>query len=492
MATIRIRTPPPREERDIFTRGSDFVRGTSADDFFHRSLTGRERQILEQLVAIGVPMTEALDAIQLGDLQRKLTSREAQTVAEGVDPPRKSGDDPERLLDILDSLRDEGSRRFDTGGDPEFRDFRGDDRYFGKGGNDYIADLRGNNLVLTEDGDDHILLGRGNDRVLDRGGTNEIRDLGGNNLITTRDGDDTITTGNGNDIINAFDGRNVIDAGNGDNIVRGGNGFDSVTVGNGDDLVEIRNGSRGDRERFDLPDLGITKFMAHNFVYDLGGTDNIRATGSSIDRDSAIKDPIFNGNDLIISDAGLRRYGDDTIEAGGGKNIVVDFGGNNVVRTLEGNDIIFTSLVSSGDDDISAGFGNDVVNPGGGADTVRGGPGDDIIFLEDDGDLDRLVYLEADLSGSPLTTDIVLGFDGGLDQIDISTLNLSIENLKIFNAALFGLSVGDQERPDFLIAWDVDRNGQIGQGDFFTTLLADFDESTLRPSNFLFEADTLV
>lgn len=492
MATIRIRTPPPQDERDVYTTRSDFLRGTSADDFFHRTLTGKERQILEQLVAIGVPVAEALDAIQLGDLQRNLTKREARVIEEGVDPPRKAKADPESLADLLDSLRDDGSRRFDRGGDPEFREFRGDDRIFGKGGNDYIADLKGNNLVLTEDGDDHILLGRGNDRVLDRGGTNTIRDLGGNNLITTRDGDDTITTGGGNDIINAFDGRNIIDAGNGKNIVRGGNGYDSISVGNGDDLVEVRNGTRGERESFDLPNLGINNFMAHNFVYDLGGSDNIRATGSSKDRDAAMKDQIFNGNDLIISDAGLKHFGDDTIEAGGGNNIIVDFGGDNMVRTLEGNDIIFTSLVSPGDDSIDAGAGDDIINPGAGADVIRGGPGADIIFLEDDGDLDRLVYLEDDRSGSPLTTDVVLGFDGGLDQIDVSTLGLGINNLKVFNAALFGLAVGDEEQPDFLIAWDVDRDGQIGQGDYFTTLLADFDESTLRPSNFLFEADALV
>ena len=492
MATIRIRTPPARDERNILTTGSDLLRGTSGDDFFHRTLAGKERQILEQLVAIGVPVTEVLDTIQLGALQRKLTTREARAVEEGVDPPRKSGADPESLLDVLDSLRDDGSRRFDSAGGPEFREFRGDDRFFGKGGNDYIADLRGNNLALMEDGDDHILFGRGNDRVLDRGGTNTIRDLGGNNLITTRDGDDTIKTGNGNDIINAFDGLNVIDAGNGDNIVRGGNGFDNITVGIGDDLVEVRNGSRGDGERFELPDLGIKKFLAHNYVYDLGGSDNIRATGSSRDKDFAIKDQIFNGNDLIISDAGLKRFGDDTIEAGGGNNIVVDFGGNNLVRTLEGDDIIFTSFVSPGDDDISAGFGNDIINPGTGADIVRGGPGEDVIFLENDGELDRLVYLEDDRTGSPLTTDTVLGFDGGLDQIDISTLGLSIDNLKVFNAAVFGLAVGDTQLTDFLIAWDVNRDSQIGQGDYFTTLLADFDESTLRPSNFLFEADALV
>jgi hypothetical protein len=71
-------------------------------------------------------------------------------------------------------------------------------------------------------------------------------------------------------------------------------------------------------------------------------------------------------------------------------------------------------------------------------------------------------------------------------------LGIDQNNLLVFNAALFGLSVGEEPRRDIVIAWDIDRNDKLSDGDFFTTVLADFNERTLRPSNFLFDADALV
>jgi Ca2+-binding RTX toxin-like protein len=486
VAIIRIWTPPARGEPASHTPNADFVRGTAADDFLNRPLTRKEARILDQVVDLGVPTAEVLDAIVLGDLRRMLNHREEQGLLRLLNKP---GAD---LVASLTVLEDKGSRPFSVKRDPKRDVFDGADRFFAEGGSDYIADLKGHNLVSTGDGNDHILLGKGNDRIFDRGGNNTIHDLGGRNLITTRDGNDTITTGRGDDNIIAFDGRNLIDAGGGDNIVRGGNGFDSVTVGSGNDMVEVRNGSAGETERFNLPDIGIVRFKAHNVVLDQGGSDNIRAIGSSRNTDADSPDPLFNGNDLVLSDLGLKVFGNDTIEVGGGNNLIVDFGGHNTVRTLEGDDIIFTSFASRGRDDISSGFGNDVINPGSGRDVVHAGPGEDLIFLEDDGQLDRIVYLESDRTGSPLTTDVVLGFDGRLDVLDVSSLGLDLSNLLVFNAALFGLSVGEEDAKDIVIAWDVDRNDKISDRDFFTTVLADFNERTLRPSNFLFDADDLV
>lgn len=491
---IIIPTPPARPDRGSFTAGSDFVRGSSADDVLHRPLKSREQKIFDQLVDRGFRPADVLDALFLGDLRRSIDPGEARALQKLMERSGRN-DSPLAVLPTLSeaiaTLEADGNPAFDTGPAPGLGKFSGADRYFGTGGDDYIADLRGDNLVSTEDGNDRMLLGRGNDRVYDRGGDNRITDLGGNNLITTRDGDDIITTGGGKDVINAFDGRNIIDAGDGKNIARGGNGFDSITVGVGDDFVEVRNATSGEWETVDLPFIGITDYRAHNIVVDAGGSDSLRATGSSRNVDSETLDLLFNGNDLVLSDFGGEVLGDDVIELGGGDNIVVDMGGDNKVRTLEGDDIIFTSFLSSGDDEIDAGAGSDSINPGGGDDIVRGGPGEDFINLENDGDRDVLVYLEDDRSGSPVTTDIVLGFEGGRDMIDVSTLDLGLANLKVFNAALFGLVIGDPELTDLLIAWDKNRDGVVGQGDFFTTILADVDESTLTPANFLFDADLL-
>ena len=490
--SIVIPTPPPRPERAGFTSGHDFIRGTAEDDFLHRPLSSSERRILDQLDAMDVPRADVLDAILRGKLRRELSASEQQALAALLDEPRNgAAPGAENLADALSVLEAAGAPSFGKGPAPSSIDFDGDDRIFGQGGGDYVADLRGNNLVSTEDGDDRILLGRGNDRIFDRGGDNRIDDRGGNNLISTRDGDDTVTTGDGDDIINVFDGRNNVDAGAGDNIVRGGNGFDNITVGVGNDLIEVRNGTAGQFDRFDLPFIGVER-RVHNVVQDFGGSDNIRATGSSRKVDSDVKDLVFNGNDLILSDVGGEIFGDDLIAAGGGDNIIIDFGGNDKVSALEGDDIIFTSFVSAGNDDISAGPGNDSINPGAGADVVRGGPGEDFINLENDGDLDRLVYLEDDRTTNPAATDIVLGFDGGLDQIDVSTLGLSQANLLVFNPAIFGISVGDQDVADLLIAWDVAKDGTLNAGDFFTCILADFDGLLLEPSNFVFNVDTIV
>ena len=389
MAVIHIGTPPEREDPPSHTPEPDYVRGTAQRDLIHRPLTGKEKRILEQLTDLDLPKGEILDAILLGELRRTLTDREERDLVELTEPPKQGKPEADNLVDALRILEDEGSRPFDLGPDPNDDDFRGGDRLFGRGGPDYIADLRGSNLVMTDEAADHILLGRGSDRIFDRGGHNTIRDLGGDNSVIVRDGDDTITTGNGDDIINAFDGRNLLDAGDGDNMVRGGNGYDNVTVGIGDDFVEVRNGTAGEAERFNLPSIGITRFRAHNFVFDLGGSDNIRASGNSKDRDSDVKDLLFNGNDLVLSDVGLEVFGEDRIEVGGGHNLIVDFGGHTYVRTLEGDDIIFTSFEKRGRDEIDAGFGNDIINPGRGRDIVRGGPEEDLIFLEKDGDRDR-------------------------------------------------------------------------------------------------------
>jgi hypothetical protein len=56
---------------------------------------------------------------------------------------------------------------------------------------------------------------------------------------------------------------------------------------------------------------------------------------------------------------------------------------------------------------------------------------------------------------------------------------------------LFGLIVGKEKKKDLVIAWDVNDNDRIDGPDFFSTILADFNEKTLKPSNFLFDSDLL-
>ena len=384
-------------------------------------------------------------------------------------------------------------------------DMGGNDTIYGRGGDDYIADLLGNNRVVTDDGDDRILLGEGNDRVYDSGGDNRIDILGGNNYIATRHGDDIINTGDGDDTINAFDGNNVIDAGDGDNRVRGGDDADIVRVGTGDDFVDVlttglllnasgspildSNGDAIDQAVSVAIDGLVTLTDFGNIVIDQGGSDNIRATGNSRNDQPGFPDREFNGDDAVISDLGFFNTGDpsllgvDRIEVGGGDNFIIDFGGDTRVRTLEGEDTVFTSFSVTGDDDINTGAGADTINPGAGVDIVRGGADGDTIELEDDGDADTLVYLEGDPTFDLANTDVVGGFDGfGVDKIDVSGLGLGFGNLLI--TALNPATVGDPNIPDVLIWWDADGDGN---GDFFTTILEDFDSATLSLDSFVFD-----
>ena len=484
----RVIPTPQRPEIPEFSPGPDFIRGTQVSEVLPHALTGHEKRIFTQAKKLGVPRDEVLDAILLDDLRRELTKSEAREIRSHYDESDRRGRQ-ETFTDVLSDLVDDGSPSFAKGPASDVERFLGDDRIFGRGGDDYIADLRGSNLVMTDEGNDRVLLGRGSDRVFDRGGDNRIDDRGGNNSIFTGDGDDLITTGRGADHINAFDGRNVIDAGAGRNFVRGGNGYDSISVGTGDDFVEVRNGTAGEWERFDLPALGIDRYKAHNFVEDVGGSDNIRATGSS--REPDVKDTLFNGNDLILSDFGGEVFGNDLIEVGGGDNIVIDLGGNNRVRTLDGDDIIFTSLVSGGRDQIRAGAGNDVINPGRGRDFVNPGPGEDFIFLENDGKRDRIEYLKDDRSGDINTTDVITGFDSRKDRIDVSTLDATFDNLLLFKTSELGRLYGDEKVEDFLVAWDMNRDGKLNEGDFLTCIFADIS-GKLGKDAFVFAEDTLV
>lgn len=517
-----------------YSSRGDFLRGSGADEaigFRQEGFTQVEIDLTVVASIVGIPFNFGLDntpanaalvldflgfplSVNQADLIETLTALEDALDAFG----RGVGfwDTPlETLNSVLINAAFFG---IDT-------EFGGDDRIFGRGGNDTIIDLEGNNRVNTGDGDDRIYLGLGNDRVTDTGGNNIITDLGGNNTITLLAttsfatpfvGKDIVNTGDGNDNINAFDGRNIIDAGNGNNIVRGGDNYDEFVVGTGDDFVEVRGGFKdedangngvldlgedsnfngildgADSETFLLPIGEGFGFLAHNYVVDQGGNDNIRSTASASDQgdDLVLSDVVITLDDAdLLPGARVISFapgvlGDDIIDLGGGDNLVIDAGGDDTVRTLSGSDIVFTSFFSAGNDDINTGAGIDFINPGSGSDTVTGGADPDSFNLENDGDPDVLVYtdLAVDVSFLVETTDIVTGFDGGgIDKLDVSALGVDASMDRFF---FVGTGAGDTTLPDFLVAWDVDEDPAP---EFFTTILADVDPSILNDSLFIFD-----
>jgi len=496
MATItinRVSSFPTTFAPLTATSRADYLRGDGANNVIARPLSILEQEIFDQLTALGASPFEIYQAIFTGAITRPLSALEVENYPFLFDPAvalQFGFNVPTSLTGALDLLvAITGSGSFDSGPEPDNSGFGGNDRIFGRGGDDLIIDLAGNNLIVTDDGDDMILLGAGNDQIYDRGGDNLITILGGNNYVLTRHGDDNVTTGDGDDVVNVFNGRNEVNAGEGDNRVRGGDGLDIVNVGTGDDFVEIRNGTLGQTESYDLGFIGVFGFEAHNFVRDEGGSDTIRATGNSRNDQPGIEDQVFNGDDLILSDLGSV-FGDDDIFAGSGNNIIVDAGGNDTIGTLEGNDIIFTSFLVAGDDTISSGAGSDTINPGSGSDEIRAGAGADFIDLESDGFVDTLIFRQGDQSTLASETDIVSGFEAGIDRIDVSALGLTIDDLFVFDAAAAGISAGDENIGDTLLAWDASGDGAIGAGDLFTNILADFGGG-LTGDNFVFAEDLI-
>jgi Ca2+-binding RTX toxin-like protein len=107
------------------------------------------------------------------------------------------------------------------------------------------------------------------------------------------------------------------------------------------------------------------------------------------------------GDDLLTGDIGNDEVfggsGNDDLNGGTGNDTLVGQGGND---TLSGDD---------GNDRLSGGDGNDVLAGGAGQDTLNGGAG-----------RDRFVFRAvSDSAAGAATRDIIIGFEGELDRIDL-------------------------------------------------------------------------
>ena len=189
-------------------------------------------------------------------------------------------------------------------------------------------------------------------------------------------GDDTITTGSGNDIVLGGQAADTIVVGEGDNIVLGDDG-----------LIDYVRADResvpgADTDPSDIDLIESTSTAAN------GGVDTITSGA---------------GTDILIGG----RFGDTTIAAGDGSNLVIGDSGRITASTIDdpefGNQPITLGLVETtqsddgGDDTITTGSGNDIVLGGQAADTIVVGEGDNIV-LGDDGLID---YVRADRESVP-------------------------------------------------------------------------------------------
>jgi|GEM_PF-2107120 len=303
----------------------------------------------------------------------------------------------------------------------------GDDQLFGGSGNNYIDGGDGDDTIRGGDNPnatDTLIGGEGVDTIFGRRGPDMIFGGGGNDLLYGNQGDDVIDAGAGddevyggsgddvllgragNDALFGEDGNDTIHGGAGDDAIFGGLGSDSISGGDGRDTIDGLDQARG-----------VTSDDFHrDIIYGGDGADFISATGgASLSEGNIVvgglgadfittgdgADIIF-GDRATLADAAL---GDaDTINSGGGNDVIRGGAGADIINAGAGDDVIFGALVfetadgvgegdridagdgddlvfgSSLDDLILGGAGADRLLGGGGRDEIRGQDGNDTIL----------------------------------------------------------------------------------------------------------------
>lgn len=157
----------------------------------------------------------------------------------------------------------------------------------------------------------------------------------------------------------------------GDDRLVGGRGDDKISGGSGDDDLK---GRRGDDEIS-------------------GGNGNDNLAGN-------------RGDDQLLGEAGA-----DNISGGRGDDWLDGGNGDDLLRG------------GRGDDDLSGGAGDDILRGGRGNDTLDGGEGDDILI----GGRGADTFVFSANSGD----DVIRNFESGKDQIDLTILNLTFDDLQV-------------------------------------------------------------
>ena len=285
----------------------------------------------------------------------------------------------------------------------------------GDGGNDVIALGAGRAVAVGGQGGDTITGTTGAYILV---GDNARIDGVGQNPAPL--GGLPITIGSVSSTDPLFGGDDTISGGTVDDLIIGGVGNDTISAGDGRNLVI---GDNGTLVFFGVDPDPNTLDLAQTILPAFGGDDRITA--------SADNDAIFGGvgsdtidagggDNLVYGDDGAALFearalvrvgsldsgdeasasgGDDAIIAGPGRDAIVGGLGNDRITTGDGQNVVFGDsgaftfsvttggLVSGaaiapslgGSDSITGGSARDVIAGGGGGDTIDGGGGDDVI-----------------------------------------------------------------------------------------------------------------
>jgi Ca2+-binding RTX toxin-like protein len=232
--------------------------------------------------------------------------------------------------------------------------------------------------------DDTIHAGGGNDYAIGDGGNDTVYGELGNDTLAGGHGNDTLLGGAGNDLLMGDYNLNLTPISNGVGVVLTGDDF--VDGGDGDDIAmgnrgnDVVYGGRGDGEDILFGDAGDDYLDGEDGKgYLFGGAGNDTLYGAENEENQLLGDD-------IVSRVAASLHGDDYIEGGSQRDLIVGGGGNDVIFAGAGDDVIDGDSSTEelgafeGTDTIYAEEGNDTVRAGGGNDEVYGEAGDDLIF----------------------------------------------------------------------------------------------------------------
>lgn len=303
--------------------------------------------------------------------------------------------------------------------------------YIGTDGNDTMAGSDGVDTLEGGAGDDLYIINQVGDVIVEgaAGGTDtalshvsytlgfgvENLILQGENRIdgTGNDADNQLIGNTASNLLIGGDGDDILNGSSGADIMEGGTGNDTFFIDNTGDIV-VENAGAGT----DTVNSVVTATAAQNIeVLELGGTQNINATGNSL-------------NNTLIGNVG-----NNTINGMAGDDYLIGNDGNDTLLGNEGADVI------------EGGMGNDTLNGGAGQDVLIGGAGNDRLILEDAGDVAN-GGAGADVFVFRTTQDIAVieDFNTAEDTLDIS--HFAIYSPGDLSAVLYETASGVYLTPD--------------------------------------------
>jgi Ca2+-binding RTX toxin-like protein len=263
-------------------------------------------------------------------------------------------------------------------------------------------------IVGTSDADridgtrftDRIKAGAGADIVLGGGGNDSISAGTGNDRVAGGAGNDTLSGGGDHDRLYGGDGNDVLNGGPGSDMLFGGAGNDRHLLDRQSDRVVELAGGGTDRIEcafsVALPDY------VENLL--LTGAAAINGTGNALNN-------TLNGNS-----------GDNALRGGIGSDRLFGRAGDDWLDGGTGHDRIYGG---DGNDRIAGGTGNDIIEGGAGTDVMRGDFGRDVFRFSDPSD-----------SGIGAARDRIVGFDPGVDRLDLRDLDVEPANVKFIDGIL--------------------------------------------------------